>query len=325
MIGFEWPWAFALIGAPFLARWVLPTAQVTNALELPIGGELRNLAAQEPESIGRIVPLALLAWSFLVLAGAQPTWTGDPVPLAVHARDLLLAVDVSGSMSEKDIDKDIGYGQRDLSRLEAVQDIAGDFIERREGDRIGLILFGTCAYLYAPLSLDRKTVALLLSESEVGLAGESTAIGDAIVVGIKQLRESASRARVLILLTDGENTAGSIPPTQAAELAAAEGIRIHTIGFGSESPRSVALQMLGLQGPQVEEEPLKQIAKQTGGRFFRARDTGELEEIYELLDRIEPVEAGARTFRPTRSLFHWPLGVALALVAIIMLRRGVLW
>lgn len=321
MIGFEWPWAFVLMVLPLVARWVLPPAPAGNALELPIAGEIRTLVGQTPESVGRVGSLSLLAWAFLVTASAQPKWTGEPVALPVHARDLLLAIDISGSMAERDTDNP----QRNFSRLEAVQHVARDFIERREGDRIGLILFGTHAYLHAPLSLDRKTVALLLSEAEVGLAGEGTAIGDAIVVGIRHLRDSVLDERVLILLTDGENTAGSIAPGQAAGLAAAEGIRIHTIGFGSEPPPSVALQMLGLQGPKVEEEPLKRIAHTTGGRFFRARSAGELDDIYALLDRIEPVEVDTRSFLPTRSLFHWPLGAALALAGVIMLRRGVRW
>jgi Ca-activated chloride channel homolog len=320
MIQLDWPLVLLLLPLPLLAWWLLPRAPARGAIELPIGKEFRALSSSSIAGARRIALAALAAWTLLVLAGAQPRWTGEPVALPVQARDLLLAVDVSGSMSEKDVDPT----DQGVSRLEAVIRVAGDFIERREGDRIGLILFGTNAYLHVPLSLDRKTVATLLADAEVGIAGRGTAIGDAIALAVAHLRESSSRQRVLVLLTDGENTAGSVPPETAAGLAAQNGIRIHTIGFGADYAHSDIHEYIGVERPRVDEAPLQRIAGYTGGRFFRAHNTPELADIYRLLDQIEPADVGARTFRPTRSLAHWPLALAALLTLVLVVRRQVL-
>jgi Ca-activated chloride channel family protein len=320
MTGFDWPWVLAALPLPILVRFLLRPAPIAGALALPIAGELRALASERPQPRWRVGALAFLTWIFLVVAGAQPRWTGEPVTLPVTARDLLLAVDVSGSMGERDMYFEKNY----LSRLETLQRVAGEFIERREGDRIGLILFGTHAYLYAPLSLDRQTVAQLLAESEIGLAGERTAIGDAIGVAVKYLPESAVPHRVLILLTDGVNTTGNVAPEKAAELAAANDIRIHTIGFGAVSAQDEYSRILrGQIQPTFDEPQLKHIARRTGGRYFRARNVGELQQVYRVLDQIEPVEVNVRTFRPTRSLFHWPLAAAFALALVVVVRRRI--
>ena len=258
------------------------------------------------------------AWLLLVVAAAQPRWVGDPVQLPASGRDLLLAVDVSGSMGETDM----ALGGNRASRLDAVQAVAGEFIERREGDRVGLVLFGRQAYLYAPLSLDRATVSQLLRDASVGLAGKETAIGDSLAIGIKHLREAAASEKLLILLTDGVNTAGRMGPDKAAELAASAGVRVHTIGFGGEPSGGLA-GLFGARRAQIDEAQLQRIARATGGRYFRARSTDELESIYELLDRIEPVDVDTLSFRPTRSLFHWPLAAALLLAGLQLLRSRV--
>lgn len=188
---------------------------------------------------------------------------------------------------------------------------------RREGDRLGLILFGQQAYLQTPLTFDRQTVKTLLHESAVGLAGQETAIGDAIGLAVKRLREQPAENRVLILLTDGANTAGSVEPLRAADLAAAEGVRIYTIGVGSDG-RGPFRGLLAV-GTELDEASLSAIASNTGGRYFRARDIRGLNDIYRLLDELEPVSAEEKTFRPVRELYDWPLSVALALTLLLTL------
>ncbi len=200
------------------------------------------------------------------------------------------------------------------TRLDVVKQVAGEFIQRREGDRVGLILFGTQAYLQTPLTFDRSTVRTLLDESVIGIAGRETAIGDAIGMALKRLRNSDGET-VLVLLTDGANTAGHVAPLKAAELAAQQGLRVHTIGVGGK-PRAVR-GLLGMQminpASSLDEETLKAIAQATGGSYFRADDREALEAIYQRLDELEPVTRGSRMVRPVTALYPWPLGAALLL------------
>ncbi len=259
---------------------------------------------------------AVPVWILLVAASAQPQWVGEPVNLPVSGRDLMLAVDLSGSMQEEDM----RLGNRKVDRLTAVRAVAGEFVKNREGDRLGLILFADRAYLQVPLTFDHKTVNILLQEAVLGLAGEKTAIGDAIGLAVKRLRESDEDNRVLILLTDGANTAGSLNPLKAAELAAMENIRIHTIGVGAES-RVMNDPFFGqrrIVRSDLDEGTLRAIAEITGGQYFRARDIRGLQEIYRLLDAIEPVaEDDAATFRPVNELYAWPLSLALGLATAL--------
>ncbi len=321
---FAWPWAFALLPLPLLAAWLLPRARrgYGGALRIPFYDELAaHLAGDRQRRRRWPLWLGLLAWLALVAAAARPQWVGDPVRLPVSGRDLMLAVDLSGSMKERDM----RVGNRLVDRLSAVKHVAGRFIQRRRGDRIGLILFGDQAYLQAPLTFDRDTVRKLLDEAAIGLAGENTAIGDAIGLAVKRLRHSPAGNRVLILLTDGRNTAGSIDPLRAADLAAQEGIRIYTIGIGGER---VVRGLLGLQfrmGSDLDEASLRAIARKTGGRYFRARDPRELEAIYGELDRLEPSSQEEKTYRPVSERFRWPLGLALALSLAIALGLAPPW
>jgi len=240
--------------------------------------------------------------------------------LPVSGRNLMLAVDLSGSMDQKDFE----LGSRRVDRLTATKAVASEFISRREGDRIGLILFGERAYLQVPLTLDRETVKILLLEAFIGLAGEKTAIGDAITLAVRRVHEQADEEgdQVLVLLTDGANTAGEVEPIKAAELAAQVGLRIYTIGIGAEQ-----LEVASLIGGRrrinpsadLDEDTLTRIAELTGGRYFRATDTASLQDIYQLVDELEPVEEQESGFRPVKSLFFWPLGGAFALVSIMCL------
>lgn len=322
---FEWLWAFALLPLPFLARYLSSsgTRLTESALRTSFADDLHGEG--ESWSPARNIALLLLAaliWLLLVISAARPQLLGDPRPLPVAGRDLMMAVDVSGSMRLRDF----RINGRQVTRLEATKAVAGDFIERRVGDRMGLILFGRLAYLQTPLTFDRRTVAQLLNESFVGMAGSETAIGDAIGLAIKRLRENNVEKKTLIVLTDGANTAGAVDPLKAAQLAAVEGLTIYTVGIGAD-PRSFS----GIFGGQVgrssslDEKTLEAIATTTGGRYFRARNARELAAIYALLDELEPVEHDTAGFRPTRALFHYPLGLALLLSAILVGARLSPW
>jgi Ca-activated chloride channel family protein len=320
MITLAWPWLLTVLPLPLLVRLFFPPIERGRqaALRVPVLEDFAQLSAGQQRRPGRRWQLwaALIAWLLLVLAAARPQWLDDPIPLPIDARDLMLAVDLSGSMKERDFIIESQY----TDRLTATKWVAGDFIERRTGDRIGLILFGDRAYLQTPLTFDRQTVKRLLHESAIGLAGERTAIGDAIGLAIKKLKDKKAESRVLILLTDGDNTAGVVPPEKAAELAQRNGLKIYTIGIGADR-----LAMQTLFGTQVfnpsralNEKALKKIAEATGGRYFRARNTEELTKIYALLDELEPVAQEAQLFRPVRALYPWPLALALLLATIVI-------
>ncbi len=317
---FAWPWVFLVLPLPWLAARVLPRApqSAVKALKLPF---YRDIAPQQGSA--RTGPgrwrllLGAFAWLLLVLAAGRPQHLGEPVPIPLQGRELMLAVDISGSMEAEDMI----LGNRVTDRLTAVKAVAGDFIERRIGDRLGLILFGRNAYVQTPLTHDRTTVKTLLYEAAIGLAGKETAIGDAIGLAIKRLRERQAGNRVLILLTDGANTAGAVAPRKAAALAKKEGVRIYTVGIGSDPARGF---FTGLsRGSELDESTLRAIAAETGGRFFRARDMGDLRQIYTLLDDLEPVKGDAEYFRPADELYEWPLATALAVSALLAL-AGVL-
>jgi Ca-activated chloride channel family protein len=318
MLTFAWPWVFAVLPLPLIVRWLLPRApqRPGQALRLPFFGELPGAGGAGAARSARWRRLlAWLAWVLLVLAAARPQWLGQPIPLPMAGRDLMLAVDISLSMTEEDM----VIGGRVVDRLTAVKAVAGDFIERRQGDRIGLILFGQQAYLQTPLTFDRPTARTLLFESAVGLAGRETAIGDAIGLAVKRLRDSPAKQRVLVLLTDGTNTAGNIAPLKAAELAADAGVRIYTIGVGAD-PRSAIGR--GARRSPLDERTLQAIAERTGGRYFRTRDVAELQAIYGLLDELEPVQTDQQVFRPVDELFGWPLAAALLLSAVVVGARS---
>jgi Ca-activated chloride channel family protein len=322
MIHFAWPWMFLLLPLPLLLwRWLPPaTASEEAALRVP---HLAPFATRADTQFGKLARprlqlwIGALAWLLLVTAVAQPLWIGDPLELPVSGRDLMLAVDVSGSMQTEDFDM---HGKR-MNRLEAIQQIAGQFIERRVGDRLGLILFGTRAYLQTPLTFDRKTVNAMLQESAIGLAGTQTAIGDAIGLAVKQLVQHPEKNRVLILLTDGVNDAGEVDPLKAAELAAKEGLTIYTIGIGAD--QMDVQTFFGTQkinpSADLDEKSLTKIAEATGGRYFRARDTEQLDQIYAILDKLQPVDRDKHTFRPRKSLFYWPLSGSLLLAGLLLL------
>lgn len=315
MIEFLWPMAALFLPLPIIVYFLAPKAQRQEpALQVPFYSDAAsfegNTTGGRTRSLLRRMTLVLI-WCALVLAATRPQWIGEPISLPTSGRDLLLAVDISGSMGTEDME----LAGAMTTRLAVVKSVVGDFVERRKGDRLGLILFGTRAYLQTPLTFDRNTVQTLLTETPLGIAGGKTAIGDAIGLAVKRLQERPAENRVLVLLTDGVNNVGEVDPVQAAKLAAQEGIRIYTVGFGAEEMVVPGFLFQRKVNPSAELdiETLTEIANLTGGLFQRARTTEELNRIYEALDELEPIEQDQETYRPVRSLYWYPLALSLVL------------
>ena len=313
MINFSWPFAALILPLPILIYFILPRSKKQEAaLRVPFFQSASafdtNTNATSPRHFLRRL-LLILCWLALVLAASRPQWIGEPIQLPSNGRDLLLAVDISGSMGTEDM----VLNRQKVTRLEIVKQVIGDFVERRKGDRLGLILFGTEAYLQTPLTFDRKTVRSLLEETPLGIAGGKTAIGDAIGLAVKRLHERPADSRVVILLTDGRNNVGEIEPIKAAQIAAKEDVKIYTIGFGADELVIQGMLFDRTINPssELDEQVLSQIAETTGGIYQRARDSSELSDIYEALDELEPIEQDRETYRPIKSLFYWPLAFAL--------------
>ncbi|MDM8349783.1 VWA domain-containing protein [Pseudomonas sp. sp1636] len=324
MFEFAWPWLILLAPLPWVLRLLLPAADSGEAaLKVSFLGELEGLAGRRARANlpawRQQVPFALL-WLLLLGAAARPEWVGEPLPIPASGRDLLLAVDVSGSMAYADM----RWQDEEVDRLTLVKHLLGDFIEGRQGDRVGLILFGSQAYLQAPLTFDRRTVRTWLDEAVIGIAGKNTAIGDAIGLSVKRLRQRPADSRVLVLVTDGANTGGEIEPMIAARLAAEEGIKIYPIGIGADPQRGGIAGLFGLNpGLDLDEPSLRAIADLTGGEYFRARDSQELRAIEQQLDRLEPVTQQPTLARPAQALYAWPLSAALLLSMLLVGRE--LW
>ncbi|KIQ97781.1 VWA domain-containing protein [Lysobacter sp. A03] len=315
--GFAWPWLLLALPLPWLARRVLPARRRSGpALRVPFGDRLAGLGSAATGSARNARTwLAWAAWLLLCLAAARPQQVGEAVVPPQSGREMMVALDLSGSMSEPDMI----LGGRRVDRLTAAKAVLSDFLDRREGDRVGLLVFGQRAYVLAPPTLDLATVRQQLGDSVVGLAGRETAIGDGIGLAVKRLVSGAedrdTGEHVLILLTDGVNNAGMLEPLKAAELARDAGVRVYTVAFGGDGAMSV----FGFQLPvpagedEVDEATLTRIAESTGGRFFRARDTAQLAGIYAEIDRLEPIRHPGEAVRPRIERYQWPLGAALGL------------
>ncbi|MGH8504398.1 MAG: VWA domain-containing protein [Stenotrophobium sp.] len=323
MFHLAWPWMLLFLPLPWLLAKFLPPARPQGAaLYLPFAA---GVAVEAATVVGKGLRarrlLFLLVWLLLVFAAMRPQWLGAPEPVPTTGRRVLLAVDVSGSMATQDM-------ADGTSRLQVVQKVAGDFIARRHGDQVGLILFGTKPYLQAPLTADLATVNQFLQEAMIGVAGPQTAIGDAIGLAIKRLRSDTNKNRhkgdtVLILLTDGSSNAGVMPPLAAAKLAAEAGLRIYTIGVGAAAQAG----FFGLMGgnTDLDEDTLKAIAKTTGGEYFRATDASALQKVYARIDRLEPSAGRDQWYRPSTEWFPWPLGLALLLSLPLVCLREPSW
>ncbi len=310
MLSLHWPWLLLILPAPWLYRALRkPAASMSLSLWAPMYSELYREQGSRGRGDVLIILLLSTIWCGAVLAAARPVWIGEPITLPTTGRDLLLAVDISGSMEIEDMDSGRGL----VDRLRVVKDVVGEFVARRRGDRLGLILFGSNAYLQTPLTFDRTTVNTMLQEALIGFAGKGTAIGDAIGLAVKRLQDRPAGGRVVILLTDGANTAGAVTPLQAAELAAAHGVKVYTVGIGADE--ILRRSLFGMQrinpSADLDEDVLTAIADTTGGRYFRARNPEDLAAIYRTLDQIEPIAQEAETLRPTQALYYWPLAVAM--------------
>ena len=319
---FAWPWLLLALPLPWLMRRLWPAApSAAPALRVPYGERLDTIggrsARARPQGLGL---LPWFAWALLCVAAARPQQLGDIVQPPQAGRDLMLAVDLSGSMDERDIELE----GRVVPRLTAAKAVIADFLERRSGDRVGLVVFGERAYALTPLTRDLQTVQEQLDGTVTGLAGRATAIGDAIGLAIKRLQQQPAEQRVLILLTDGVNTAGALAPDKAAQIARDAGVRIHTIAFGGYG---AGLSVFGVpirrqsSSDITDEAGLKRIAELTGGRAYVARDVDQLVGIYAEIDRLEPVQRPGQRLRPRIERYAWPLSASLLLALLVLWQR----
>ena len=336
MFHFHAPWFALLLPLPLLLRWLLPalpTEKRDEAAEIsfPAVHRLKTIfpaiQATNKKSATTFFALLLLSWILLILALMQPENVDQFRQVKNQGYDLMLAVDISGSMQALDF----STADKAISRLDVTKEVVGNFIRGRQGDRLGLILFGQNAYLHVPLTLDIASVSRMLNDAAPGMAGNATAIGDAIGQGVRTLRERPPGSRVLILLTDGEDNSSSIPPGEAAKLAKQYGVRIYTIGIGKKGLVPFPNQSGGYSMGEVamDEELLKNIAKETGGQYFSATNQQMLSTIYAQINKLEKSEANETLFLVREPLYQYPLSlsllVLLALTLFQLLQRRALY
>jgi Ca-activated chloride channel family protein len=307
MLQFEYPWFFLLLLVQPLVWWLSPPyKEQREALQIPYLQRLADLTRQEPSKAAVVLRrhrallfLLPLWWVLIVIALARPVWLANPIEKTESTRDLMLLVDLSGSMETEDF-KDL-RGQR-ISRLDAVKGVLDEFIERRKSDRLGLIVFGNEPFLQVPFTRDHEVLRTLLGQTRTKMAGVQTAIGDAIGLALKHFESSKSEHRVVVLLTDGNDTGSKVPPRKAAEIASQRGITVHTVAVGD--PKAAGEEKMDI-------ETLQAISRATKGSFFRADDRVQLDTIYRKLDEIEPEKIKTISYRPRYSLFQWPVGAVL--------------
>ncbi|MBR4927677.1 MAG: VWA domain-containing protein [Alphaproteobacteria bacterium] len=324
---FIWPWAVLFLFLPFLARKILPARvgsknTIPLALRVPFFNRLSSFLVEgKPQSNRKIAWLLALSWVAFVVACMRPVVFDEALTLPYQARNIMLTIDVSGSMAEQDFD----INGRPVTRLTMVKKMADDFIQKRSEDNLGLVIFGSKAYLYAPLSYDKKTLRSLFNEVGIGIAGEQTAIGDALAQAVKGVVSAPSDSRVVILLSDGYANAGAVKVDEAIELAKKQKVKVYTIGIGSNEQlvRSFFGTMAVNPSLNLDEKMLTQIAEQTDGQYFRAKTTAELQDIYNVIDALEKADSDTYAVRPRHELFYIPLIVSMILLMMsaILKRR----
>jgi len=308
-MSFAWPWLALL--APLL--WLLPKKKnnpSSGALNHPY---LMSLSQQTELSTGsknRAALLLHLIWLFLVIALMRPQWIGEPIPNKHAGRSIFLSVDLSESMLKQDMQ----WNNRSIERYQAVQAVVGEFVEKRNKDFIGLVVFGSFAEIQSPLTPDTLAVRDIINDLRPGMAGGSTAIGDGLALAVKQLRESESEDKVIILLSDGENRTGDVTPEQATEIAIQSGIKVYTIGFAGTQRSSVFNLMGG--GSEVDERTLKEIADKTEGNYYRAKSTKDLKDVFDHISKLETTEREEREVRMIKEFYWLPLLLSLLLMII---------
>jgi Ca-activated chloride channel family protein len=318
---FLWFYNILFLPLPFILRKLLPKLESQRAaIVVPFYYQIKAIISHN-QRIGKVYGRMLfwLAWLFFVVALMRPVEIGSPIMLDKEGRNIMMAIDISGSMATEDV----VYNRQYIRRIDAVKNSAEEFIKNRKGDKIGLILFGSNPYLLSPLTYDLNTVALFLENSAVGLAGRETAIGEAIALSVKILKEKEVKDKVLILLTDGANTVGLITPEDALELAKEAGVKIYTIGFGGKGR---VANIFGMRVPinsnELDEETLKNIADKTGGKYFKANDMASLDLVYEEINKLEKTKDEAKSVTPVKELFYLPLLLSFILLIITMLFKN---
>ncbi|EGA68723.1 hypothetical protein VISI1226_03745 [Vibrio sinaloensis DSM 21326] len=313
-----WWWSLLLLPLPLVIYLLAPPVSNSAPIHLPYVPSTGQTAAPK-NGLAKI--LASLVWVGLVLAMARPVWYGEPVTTQPKHRDLMLVLDLSYSMSQEDMSDGSDY----VDRLTAVKKVVSDFAIKREGDRLGVVLFADHAYLQTPLTLDRTTVADQVNQLVLRLIGDKTAIGEGIGLATKTFIDSDAPQRVMILLSDGSNTSGVIDPIEAAKIAKKYDATIYTIGVGAGEMMVKEFFMTRKvnTAQDLDEKALMQIAQITGGQYFRARDAKELATIYDTINSLEPISKATQTWRPEKEWFMWPLGLAFfAFIGLLVLRRN---
>ncbi len=316
MIELAHPWALVLVVLPVVMRLAPAYRESRDSVRVPFFDKLVELSEERPQTGAMILTrdraqrfLVNFMWLCLVLAAAKPQWIGPPIEQQKSGRDLMIAVDLSGSMETRDFTLPDG---QTVDRLQAVKQVLEELTDQRASDRLGLIVFGNAAFLQTPFTDDHEVWAQLLKETEIGMAGQSTVFGDAIGLAIKLFQESDSDNRVLIILTDGNDTGSTVPPVDAAKVAATQDIRIYTIAIGD--PTSVGEEALDM-------ETIERVSEVSGGQDFQALDREELRRAYEAIGELEPDLYETISFRPRQSL-HWvPLGIVSVLYTIYHLSQ----
>lgn len=320
MFEFAWPWLLLLLPLPWLIRALAPPVRQQGVeLSTPFYNELYNLHTKQRTGMARWRSQAtvyILIWLLLLLACARPQLHGDLQERPTTGRDLLIAMDVSSSMLYSDMTLD----GNSVSRMAFVKYWLGDFISHRTGDRLGLILFGSQAYLQAPLTYDHHSVRTWVEEAQPGIAGNTTSMGDAIGLAIKRLRMRPADHRVLILVTDGANTSGVMSPLAAAQLAARYQIKIYTVGIGSHQVNSLH-ELIQTASLELDEQALKDIAEATAGQYFHVTDSDDLARIQHSINLLEPSTSYQAPKRNSQELYNWPLAAALLLSMLLVAHR----
>lgn len=312
-----YPWVLFLVPLPLLVYWLLPAMKMRSAsLSLPSFDKAVQYTGQKPKRAALVKRRGWFRWIILVLgwiltlaALSSPQLTGEPEMKVKTSRNFLIVADISFSMATQDWEFE---GER-ARRWDAVREVMHDFIIKREGDRMGLIFFGSSAYIQAPFTPDLGTVGTLLDETDVGMAGQMTNIGKALVKGVEMFERDTIETRVMLLLTDGVDAGQDILPLDAAEMAKNDSVIVYTIGIGTP----------GGGGSDLDEETLQEIAEATGGQYFLALDRERLQEIYTELDKLEPIEYEEAAYKPVTLLYVYPLGAALLLMLLVALGAGI--
>jgi len=303
MLTFAYPWLALLLPAPLLAYWLLPVhLESRRGVRVPFFARLVSLSGQSPRTgvivgrrgLWRSLGLSV-CWLLALGALMRPQWIEPPVHHDKPARDLLLLVDLSGSMDTQDFTDASG---NKVNRLTAVKQVLDDFLSRRKGDRVGVVVFGNAPFVLVPFTADLDLCRKLVQEMQVGMAGPRTVFGDAIGLGVTLFAHSTVPARTMIALTDGNDTASSVPPADAARVAHDHKIVVHTVAVGDPAAAGE---------DKLDEAALKDVAIVTGGGFYRAMDRVELADIYRRLDAVETHKIDTVSFSPKRELFWLPL------------------